>query len=101
MDDPIRERAPDPIRVRADQALIRYGSELVTRWSDLFAEHVDDSLSDAAISMTFNLMWGLAMEEAASSYMEGAIAQMDRLPIEIRTEMLLDAIEGMLERDRG
>jgi AcrR family transcriptional regulator len=84
-----------------ERALLRHVTGIRERWHQLFVESIDGTFSDAAVSMSFALMWGVAMEDAANAYMRLPAIDADRLPIELRTEMLLDALEGVLDNDQG
>ena len=84
-----------------EQALLDFSQRLNAKWRDLLTVTIGEERSAATSGMVFNLMWGMAMEEAANAYMALEVMAQTRTPIEMRIEMLLDAIEGMLQHERG
>lgn len=84
-----------------EQALLDFSQRLSAKWRDLLTVTIGEERSAATSGMVYNLMWGMAMEEAANAYMALDGIALTRHPIEMRIEMLLDAIEGMLQHERG
>ena len=84
-----------------EQALLDFSRRLTANWHALLALTIGEARSSATAGMVFNLMWGMAMEEAAYAYMALPGITETRTPIEMRIEMLLDAIEGTLQHERG
>ena len=84
-----------------EQALVDFSQRLSAKWRELLAVTIGEERSSATAGMVFNLMWGMAMEEAANAYMALEEIAQTRTPIEMRIEMLLDAIEGTLQHERG
>ncbi|MGW4339535.1 TetR/AcrR family transcriptional regulator [Rhodococcus koreensis] len=83
-----------------EESVVRHSTKLISRWRTLLADAFEETLSDEAVWMAFTLMWGVAMEQAANEYISRPFTEVGRPPIEYRIEMTLDALEGMIERDR-
>lgn len=83
----------------SELAVRRHAEVLDARWHDLLTAALDAPPTDAAVWMAFTLMWGVAMEQTAASYMNQPIVEQARLPIEYRIEITLDALEGLFSRN--
>jgi AcrR family transcriptional regulator len=68
-------------------------------WKRLFDRTIASSVSPEVAQMTFLLMWGVAAEEAAAKLMLDGGRISDRGTLELRKRLLLDSIEGMIERN--
>jgi AcrR family transcriptional regulator len=91
----------DPRTEQSTQhALDDFTDRLRSRWIELFTGTIDSDMSTATANMVFVLMWGMAIQEAASAFMRHD-SEPNSSPIELRIEMLLDALEGLLQHDRG
>ena len=96
-------RAPKT-RDSSYDAIVRHTEGLGRKWNEVFLSAIGEERSVAVAGMAYDLMWGLATEDAAGLYMSRPDidqARVARLPNEVRVEMLLDAIEGLLQHDRG
>jgi AcrR family transcriptional regulator len=76
-----------------------YTDRMRDYWKRLFDRTIASSVSPDLAEMTFLLMWGAAVEEAAAKLMLDSVRVSARLSPDLRKNLLLDSIEGMIERN--
>jgi len=83
----------------AVDAVLGHSVGLQDRWIDLFRDAIaaDGGDTEVKAKMAYDLMWGHAVENATTAYLADVRLEGFRPPNEIRIELLLDAIEGMLD----